>query len=398
MYLFSPLIPEVRRTLEELPRLIDQVFPLPRRFRVNLPRDVAELSRLLTRSRGERTNAYLSTKGLLSAYLRYFLPWNCYRLCRLLPGLPLRFTAGEGITDLGSGPLTLVLALWIARPDLRPLPLEFRCLDRSAAALDAGKGLFHALAGASPWMIKTIHAPLGAPIYGPKARLVSALHVFNERFEGIPQADTRALQQAADKTSRLLSSLVTASGSILVLEPGVPWSGEWIAALRKALLTRGQKSYTPCPHHGVCPCPGGKAKWCHFTFDTEDAPSVLHTLSTAAGLPKERAAVSFLLTGPAGKKQEFPQEEEQTLPVRILSDRFPVPYRSKMQEGDQNQYGRYGCSARGLVLVIEQGSKHSTKSGELVMLTLGSPEKRDPKTGALIAEIPRVAVKPPKRG
>ncbi|MDR1986393.1 MAG: rRNA methyltransferase [Treponema sp.] len=395
MYLFPSLNPEVRRTLEELLRVIDQVFPLPRRFRINLPQDVAELSRLLTSSRGERTDSYLSTKGLLSAYLRYFLPWNSYRLCRLLPGLSLHFAAGDAITDLGSGPLTLVLALWIARPDLRQLPLEFRCLDRSAAVLDAGKRLFHALSGgASPWVIKTIHAPLGAPIYGPKARLVSALHVFNERFEGIPQADTRALQQAADKTSRFLSSLVTASGSILILEPGVPWSGEWIAALRSALLKRGQGAYAPCPHQKACPCPGGKAKWCHFTFDTEDAPSALHILSSAAGFPKERATLSFLFTGPARKAQELPQQGEKTLPVRILSDRFPVPYQSRKKEVHQNRYGRYGCSARGLVLVIEQEPRKGNKSGELVMLTPGSPKKQDPKTGALMVDIPRTVVKP----
>ncbi|MDR3114793.1 MAG: rRNA methyltransferase [Treponema sp.] len=368
--------------------MIDQVFPLPRRFRVTLPRDVAELSRLLTRSRGERHNSYLSTKGLLSAYLRYFLPWNSYRLCRLLPGLPLHFAAGDVIIDLGSGPLTLALALWIGRPDLRQLPLEFHCLDRSTPVLDAGERLFHALVGATPWIIKPIHASLGAPIYGPQARLVSALHVFNERFEGIPHADTRALQQAADKTSRLLSSLVSASGSILVLEPGVPWSGAWITALRSALLTRGQRPYTPCPHQGHCPYQARTPKWCHFTFDTEDAPSALHTLSTAAGLPKERAALSFLLTGPVGKEPELPQGEEKTLPVRILSDRFPVPYRSKKREAAQTRYGRYGCSARGLVLVLEQEPRNRNKSGKLVMCTLRGPEKRDPKTGALLADIP----------
>ncbi|MHB9292653.1 hypothetical protein Holit_01755 [Hollandina sp. SP2] len=395
MYLFPSLTPEVYRTLEELLSLIDQVFPLHRRFRINLPQDVAELSRLLTSSRGDRSDSYLNTKGLLSAYLRYFLPWNSYRLCRFLPSLSLHLAAGDAITDLGSGPLTLVLALWIARPDLRQLPLEFRCLDRSVAVLDAGKRLFHALSGgASPWVIKTIHAPLGAPIYGPKARLVSALHVFNERFEGIPQADTRALQQAADKTSRLLSSLVTASGSILVLEPGVPWSGEWISALRSALLKRGQEAYAPCPHQKVCPCPGGKAKWCHFTFDTEDAPSALHTLSSAARLPKQRATLSFLLTGHAGKEPEVPQQEEKMLPVRILSDRFPVPYQSRMKEGGEKRYGRYGCSPQGLVLVIEQEPRKGNKSGELVILTPGSPEKRDPKTGALMVDTPRTVVKP----
>ncbi|MDR2759466.1 MAG: hypothetical protein LBB78_08795, partial [Spirochaetaceae bacterium] len=122
--------------------------------------------------------------------------------------------------------------------------------------------------------------------------------------------------------------------------------------------------------------------------DTEDAPAALQTLSAAAGLPKERASLSFLLTGPVGKEPKVPQGEEKTLPVRILSDRFPLPYRSRMQEGNQNRYGRYGCSARGLVLVIERESRKSNKSGELVMLTLGSPDKRDPKTGALIADSP----------
>lgn len=378
MRLFSPLSPEARRTLEEVPRLIDQVFPVPRRFRPGLPRDVAELSRLLTSSRGERPDSYLGKKGLLSAYLRYFFLWNSYRLCRLLPGLSLNFAAGDAVTDLGSGPLTLAVALWIARPDLRQLPLEFRCLDRNAVVLDAGKRLFYALAGDTPWVIKAIHGTLGEPIYGPKARLVSALNVFNERFEEIPQADSGALQQAADKSSQLLVSLLAESGSILVLEPGVPWSGHYIAALRSSLLAQGQVPYSPCPHLGICPCPGGKAKWCHFAFDTEDAPTTLQRLSIAAGLPKERATVSFLLTGPAKKEQESSQEEAKTFPVRIISDRFPVP---------QQGYGRYGCSSRGLVLAIERGPEERNKPGDLVRLS--SREKRDPKTGALLADFPK---------
>jgi hypothetical protein len=383
MYLFSPLSLEARRTLEEVPRLIDKVFPLPRRFRPSLPRDVAELSRLLTSSRGERPDSYLGKKGLLSAYLRYFFLWNSYRLCRLLPGLPLNFTAGDTIIDLGSGPLTLAVALWIARPDVRQLPLEFRCLDRNAAVLDVGKRFFYALAGGdTPWVIKTIHGMLGSPIYGPKARLVSALNVFNERFEDIPQADSGALQQAADKSGQLLVSLIAESGSILVLEPGVPWSGHYIAALRGSLLKRGQAPYSPCPHPGVCPCLGRKAKWCHFAVDTEDAPAALHSLSAAARLPKERATVSFLLTGPAEKEGESSKGEATTFPVRIISDRFPVP---------QHGYGWYGCSSRGLVLMIERDTRKRNKPGELVRLGIGAGEKRDPKTGALMVDFPERA-------
>lgn len=139
MGLFPPLSPDARRVLDGLPSLIDRVFPLPRRFRRLLGRDVAELSRLLTADRKERGESYLGKPDLLSAYLRYFLPWNLYRLCRLLPALPLTLAGGDAVNDLGSGPLTLALALWICRPDLRPLALEFRCLDRTGTVLEAGK-------------------------------------------------------------------------------------------------------------------------------------------------------------------------------------------------------------------------------------------------------------------
>ena len=57
--LFAPLPYESRMILDRLPGLIDKVFLLPERFRVGLPWDVAELSRLLTSGRPERGPAYL---------------------------------------------------------------------------------------------------------------------------------------------------------------------------------------------------------------------------------------------------------------------------------------------------------------------------------------------------
>ena len=97
--------------LDRLPGLIDKVFPLPERFRVGLPRDVAELSRLLTSGRPERGASYLGKPALLSAYLRYFLPWNIYRLSRLFTSLPLELKPHDAVNDLGAGPLTLAAAL-----------------------------------------------------------------------------------------------------------------------------------------------------------------------------------------------------------------------------------------------------------------------------------------------
>ncbi|MDR0387814.1 MAG: rRNA methyltransferase, partial [Treponema sp.] len=193
--IFPPELPAAsRRLLEGFPRLVDTVFPLPGRFRAGLHRDVAELSRLLTSGRGDRPEGYLGRPPLLSAYLRYFLPWNLYRLVRLLPLLPITLTEGDAVTDLGSGPLTLPLALWMARPEFRSLALEFRCLDRTEAALKAGKRLFTALAGPeSPWKIRLIHASLAAPVKGPPAALVTAVNVYNEIYGDIPHTDSRSL-------------------------------------------------------------------------------------------------------------------------------------------------------------------------------------------------------------
>jgi hypothetical protein len=367
---------------------------------------VAELSRLLTGDRSERNDGYLGNPALLSAYLRYFLPWNVYRLARLLPALPLFLADGDAVTDLGSGPLTLPLALWITRPDLRTRGLEFRCLDRTPSVLEAGKKLFRALAGpAVPWKIRTIHASLGETVKGKRAALVTAVNVFDEVFRHIPRGDLPALRRETDKQARLLAALTSEAGSILVVEPGIPRSGEFISLLRASLLEGRRVLRSPCPHGGICPLGGGnpgkvphkaagKGKWCHFAFDTEDAPRALLKLSAAAGLPKERATLSFLLAGPpegnnphagdsrrpaGGGEEAAPLPGETLVPARILSDAFPLP---------QNRYGRYGCSERGLVLVSgEKTIVDRSVSGTLCPVVLRVRESRDQKSGALRAEI-----------
>jgi hypothetical protein len=388
--LFPPLSAETRRHVDSIPALVDKILPIPKRFRSGLPRDVAELSRLLTSARGERNESYLGEAPLLSAYLRYFLPWNIYRLARLLPSLSLPLCAGSLVTDLGSGPLTLPIALWISRPDLRKVPLEFRCLDRTGAVLDAGKNLFAALVRSDtvdapcPWTIKTIKADLGAPIRFPKANLVTAVNLFNEFFRKLPRPDhgTSPLAVFAEKQARLLSSLSLDTGSILVLEPGVPRCGEVISLLRKACVDKGRLPLAPCPHTGPCPLPGSghgdkaASKWCHFAFDTGDAPAGLHRLSEAAGIPKERAVLSFLLAGPAVSAVLPDPVPENTLTVRIISDAFPLP---------AALYGRYGCSVRGLVLVT--GRKTAIEGLESgAFRENGSSERRDRKSGALVLE------------
>jgi hypothetical protein len=421
--LFPPLSPVsgIRRALDAVPPLIDQTFPIPARFRKDLPGNVAELSRLLTSARNERSLSYLNRPPLLSAYLRYFLPWNLYRLCRLLPGLDLALAPGDAVADLGSGPLTLPAALWISRPELRPVPLEFRCIDRSAAVLEAGRKFFAVLAGENcPWTLKTIPGevrpgparPLSVKLRGKAPALIAALYLYNEICQPIPPEDAAALGRLAESQAAFLAGLGGEGGRILVLEPGVPGSGEFISLLRDSFLRLDCSPLAPCPHSGPCPlepcslepCSLGEgkkregkraAKWCHFAFDTGDAPGALRKLSAAAGIPKERATLSFLLVG---KKTAAPRAASiaEAVPVppaasparvllRIISDPFPLPAGGEDAYGGNSRYGRYGCGERGLVLVRGGGGIiESLASGALVWVKLGAG--RDLKSGALVGE------------
>ena len=389
MFLFPSLQPEIRLILDSIPALIDKTFPLPGRFRSSLPADVAELSRLLTSARGERSLSYLGRPNLLSAYIRYFLPWNLYRLCRLLPNLDLPLAAGDVITDLGCGPLTMEAALWISRPDLRTVPLEFRCVDQSGPVLDAGKIFFAALSGAlsaalpgrSPWNIHTIKKRIEHPSIREKpAALVCAVNVCNEVFGDALYSDINTQRIKARQAARFFHSLASPSASILAVEPGIPGSGQFISLLRSAFLEHQRLPVSPCPHAAACPMPGGfsvrdrkrgKNRWCHFAFDTEDAPKVLHKLSAKAGIPKERAVLCFLLTGPV--KADALREETM---LRVISDSFPLP---------ENRFGRYCCSGKGLVLLTGGKSAiEKSASGALIAAQFPAEEQRDAKSGALI--------------
>ena len=153
--LFPPAGAELRAGLADLPRLLDAALPLSRKHRAALPAGIADLSRLLTTDREELPGDYLTRPAVLSAYARYFLPWNIYRQGRLLTGLPLALTPGARILDVGAGPLTFALALWLARPDLRGQSLQYLGVDRSEPVLRLGRGLAAALLGQAPWQVRT---------------------------------------------------------------------------------------------------------------------------------------------------------------------------------------------------------------------------------------------------
>jgi len=309
-----------RKGLDILSRLVEDIMPLRASHRRDLPLACRDLSSLLTTERPDLERSYWVSPRLTSAYLRYFLPWNLVRLSGLLPGLDLgkpdTFTKAPLILDLGSGPLTLPLALWLTRPDLRSLPLTVLCADTSPHILDLGLRLFaglrQELEPSSPWVMRTLRASIRtAPrrVRG-KAGLLLMGNALNE-------VESRAGENMEDALTALVgdaSSLLIPGGHLLAVEPGTRQGGRLIAGLRAIALepdvswaesddpeevsdqARGFTPVSPCPHIGPCPMltRGAKA-WCHVRTTTEDVPDTLRDLSRRAGMDKDSVSLSFVL-------------------------------------------------------------------------------------------------------
>jgi ribosomal protein RSM22 (predicted rRNA methylase) len=392
--MFSKLTPETCRALAGIGRLIDEIEPVPARFHREMTRNIRDLSALLTHNRRSLTGTYLSDPACFSAYLRYFLPWNLFRLCKLfsgfdaLAGTLAAQTPTPVVTDLGSGPLTLPIALWIALPALRERPLEFQCFDINKRMLKTGERLFYEIARkttgprAVNWKIKTICASLTQARVEQKAALVTAVNVYNELFWKLGATDERAHALFADNEAARLAALCGPDGAALIVEPGIPRCGEFITRLRAALITKGFSMKAPCTHEADCPLHTSKiqdraAKWCHFTFPVSEAPQTLHNLSRAARLSKERGMLTFLLAQKGSAQAARPPRG--AAPIRVISNAFPLP---------DHTYARYGCNERGLVLL--KGSRSALdrqSSGSVIHGNTAGGESRDKKSGALIVKL-----------
>jgi ribosomal protein RSM22 (predicted rRNA methylase) len=402
--MFSLLPPETCRMLAGVPRIIDKTEPVPARFRKDIGKNIRDLSELLTSRRPSLTGHYLGNPARLSAYLRYFFPWNLFRLCKLFAGegeAELLFSghnpARDGpilIADFGSGPLTLPAALWISMPSLRREKIEFRCFDINRQILKTGERLFAGITGENSgretppgnWRIKPVASSLTEARLEKKQTLVTAVYVYNELFRNLNAADEDAMNVFADGEAARLSSFCGETGAVLIVEPGVPRSGEFIAHIRDRFIERGFSIDAPCTHHADCPMRTSKiqnraAKWCHFTFSTREAPQVLHDLSRMARLPKERGVVSFLLVRKGAGRRNAPQKRN-SIPIRMISGAFPLP---------GTRYARYGCSEKGLVLLA--GSRTDVdplQSGAVISARVSGTEPRDKKSGALVLDAASV--------
>ena len=414
--------------LDALEGVLDEAVPLQPKHRAELKGDIRRLWEELTSDRESRSAEYLGTPPALSAYLRYFLPWNIFRLASILTNADFCLPDKAVVVDVGSGPLTLPIALWIARPELRDVPLTIYCVDRVERVLEAGRIIFETLCmrvdgRLPPWRIEARKDSFGAPM-PEKAHLLTASNVFNEFFWKDKQKN---LGEKALDTARTLLSYIKENGSIFVMEPGDPRSGAFISALRAALLAEGAGPLGPCPHAYSCPMPGifrhllppeetrtvkndpnvapsrfvlpqvimpkkrDKFPWCHFGVNALLAPAWLEKLSEEAGLPKERAVLSYLWAARGvtarppvgmpesalgrGSDRDHRAKAGRGILVRVVSDSFALP---------DGSTGQYACSSLGYTLIKRSRGEESFASGDLLEVTGSGVQRTDEKSGAII--------------
>ena len=355
---------------------------------------------------------------VLSSYAYYFLWWNLFRLTSVFSALDenvFSFLHDESVClDIGSGPLSVPLALYLARPELRAVKLTWYCMDTSQNALALGENLLLSCAarlqnaqsadnaeGADGfcWRIVRVKGEIGTPIK-QKASFITCANMFNELYWNTSQP----LEAEAKKYAARLFSYGAqkpdgkSECAFFVAEPGIPRAARFISLLRAAMLRKNMSCVSPCPHENECPMDGKKGgKWCHFILDTETAPFALKKLSEKAGLAKERAAISFIFTRPEAlsrnPKAEHAEKRDadgktaaaDKIPyrMRICSDPIALP---------EHKTGRYACAPWGLTLVIEKNAREKRlASGDLTEAPLKAADIQnlsiDRKSGAKIVSV-----------
>lgn len=434
MNVFAPLPQDARRILEEFGSIVQTVQPLSAKQLELLPRSIRELSHLLTDERSRRKGSYMNSAPLLSAYIRYFMWWNLYRLVSLFAATEQTafdfLYDGSVCLDIGSGPLTVPLALFLARKELRGKKLIWYCMDSGSSALALGERLFYACcerlnAGTSapcPWRIVRVKGQAGTAIKS-KADLITCANVFNEAY----WSSKMSLKAEAQKDVRLLLSYAglsdTDSGTyangkdnrtvpgkrccaVFVAEPGIPRSARFVGLLRDELIRKKMHIVSPCTHENECPMNKPScSKWCHFVLNTKTAPQALQRLSDKAFLPKDRASLSFVfassvMSAPCAAADSVVQRAEtdgarrrtahtaSAAPalMRVCSDTIALP---------EKKAGCYACAPWGLTLLAqkdlsETSNKNirSLKSGDSVPIKVCMQDvknmAKDRKSGAKI--------------
>ena len=395
---------DTKALLNSFDLIIKDALKLSSKQAASVPKDIRILFHELTNERGSRKVNYLNNPVKLTAYIYHYMWWNLVRISKLIGNLDFDLKDGDIIADFGCGPMTLMCAFWIAKPELRSKKLHWYCADISGKALAAGEALFNSLfaftnqnAGieqTSNWKLTKLNGSFGLPLK-EKVNLFVSANMFNEIFWD----SSIKIEGEAERAAKTIQHYIQENGAALIIEPGIPLAGEFVSALRKNFIEKKYKIISPCPHVEICPIPGKKTaeqknikypiasdKWCHFSFYADDAPLKLVELSEAARLEKTRASLSFIYCRGEEKKEKQAalENEKKDFLARISSEII------KLGDG---KIGRYACSEKGFLLLTEKkGARSKLKEyvdGSLIKIENEKINRffHDRKTGALIIQV-----------
>ena len=363
--------------IEKFDDIVSSTHPLNSKQRALLPQQISALSHNLTDQRGDRRMGYMNETTALSAYVHYFLWWNLVRLVKLFSNMDKSFFDFKDdciFVDIGSGPLTVPIALLLARPELRKKNVTFYCIDISQQALSFGEDIFLSVAArleTTTWKIIRVKGTLDTSVKD-KADLVTCANMLNELHD---DADMPPDFLAKKYTDRLVSFVDSknAKARILSIEPGDPRSARLVSLMRDAFIRKNFIPVAPCCHSETCPMDGKKGgKWCNFAFTVDNAPADLKRISEKANLAKERAVLSFVAVERGEQKEENPS----FITMRIASDPIRLP---------GHRTGYYACSSKGLLLAV---TNQKLFSGEKIEVPEPrKPMPKDTKSGALIIDL-----------
>ncbi|MGL4987263.1 MAG: small ribosomal subunit Rsm22 family protein [Treponemataceae bacterium] len=371
--------------LENFDKIIQDLYPLSAKQLKILPYNVKKLSHLLTDERNDRLITYMNDKSHLSAYMHYFMWWNLIRLSAVFTALPenaFSFLQDDScVLDMGSGTLTLPIALWLSRPELRKKKLTIYCMDISATSLATGKEIFTSIVAKTQdtenknqieeWKIVAIKGTFGAEIR-KKIDFVTCANMFNEMLWNCQNQVENFVATYFKKITAYTNEKV----AFFIAEPGIPLGGRFISHFRNILLKNQFKIKSPCPHEKNCCMTGEKGdKWCHFVLHSENNfPKKLENFSKKCALPKDRASISFIFADNFSN----PILPSKNLSVRITSDIIQLP---------PHKTGRYACSHLGLLLIVGNVQKYIFGSHLEIELPSNFDTKKlsiDKKSGAKI--------------
>ncbi len=302
-----------------------RIFPAllsARRVKTNPSLDWNEVARLAEGIRGLSAGftgtrdlpgkRYLADDTAFDAYLLYYFPITYAKVAQVLAEVPVPSRKGRAL-DLGSGPGPAALALGHFLGDGATVVAA----DREVSALGALRSIWRTV-GLGQLQTFSWEAPKEPPGKLEDFDVIVVANLLNELFRSHPKR-----MEILFKWLQLVAARLTASGSLVLLEPALRETSRDLLQLRDRLAGAGLAIRAPCFWTGPCPALKKERDWCHAS-QPWNPPEWVRVLGEEAGISAARINFSYLVVSRA-PASDVPQGV-----ARVVSDALPETGKRKV--------------------------------------------------------------------